>query len=294
MEVEREFQFSSVKLSPITGALLDHYEQKYTASCPNGADDIRALFADKRRKYQGLAAVVVELEGVKEYCVQRAIEIADVVVGLLRLYSDAAYVPFLMCPITLAGTEYTPSTVAISYGRDGFLMEQRVLPPPSYPWRISVRKWTDMNANHLALLADLVDDNTLSEFQSRVRTSILTYSRALTLRELSDRLVYALSALEGLFLRDASEPIQQNLGERLAFLLSGDTEERQGIVRNVREIYGMRSRYVHHQKSISEESASNNFALIANAALFADLANTRNFTNPIDFINAIDRKKFGG
>lgn len=295
MEVEQEFQFGSAKLAPITAAMFDQRERAYIENSPDNADKIRALFADKRQKYQGLAAVVLELDAVKNHGMRRAVELADVIVGLLRLYSLAAYVPWLTCPSAIFGTEYVPSTTAISYGHDGsFAMTQGVLKPLPYSWRISAKEWAGMSVNHLGLLANLVDESNLSEFQSRVRTSILTYSKGLTLRELGDRLVYSLSALEGLLLRDANEPIQQNLGERLAFLLCKDPAERQGIVQNVREIYGIRSRYIHHQKSVSEEAAFEKFFPIARAALFTALANTQSFAKAIDFIVAIDRVKFGG
>jgi len=295
MEVEREFQFVSAKLAPITAAMLDRQERTYIDRSPDNENQIRALFAEKRRKYQGLAAVVLELEAVKGYRMQRAIDLADIIVGLLRLYSAAAYVPWLTCPSAIVGTEYVPSTTAISYGPNGsFAMTQGVLKPLPYPWRISTKEWENMNANHLGLLGDLVRESGLSEFQSRVRTSILTYSKGLTLREVGDRLVYSLSALEGLLLRDSSEPIQQNLGERLAFLLHKDPNERQEIVRNVRDIYGIRSRYIHHQKSVPDESAVEKFFPIARSALFTALASTPNFSTAFDFVNAIDRVKFGG
>lgn len=295
MEVEQEFQFAFAKLAPITSAMLDQHEKNYVESSPTNADQIRALFAQKRQKYQGLASVVVEIEAVKDHAMHRAVELAEVIVGLLRLYSDAAYVPWLTCASAIIGTEYVASTTAISYGHDGrFAMTQQELKPLPYSWQISANDWARMSANHLGLLANLLDDTNLSDFQNRVRTSILTYSKGLTLRELGDRLVYSLSALEGLLLRDSSEPIQQNLGERLAFMLHKDPAERQEIVRIVREIYGIRSRYVHHQKSVSEQAAFEKFFPIARAALFGALGNTPNFATAFDFVNAIDRVKFGG
>jgi hypothetical protein len=65
-------------------------------------------------------------------------------------------------------------------------------------------------------------------------------------------------------------------------------------LRNVREVYGIRSRYIHHQKSVSEESAFEQFFQFANACLFTALANMRSFSTALNFISAIDRVKFGG
>jgi hypothetical protein len=275
--------------------MLDRYETEYVEGSPESADKIRDLFAKKRNQFQGLAAVVLEIIAVKKYAMQRAVELADIVVGLLRLYSLAAHVAWRTCASAIIGTEYVPSTTAISYGYDGsFAMSQGVLKPLPYPWRISESEWAVMSANQLESLAALVDENGLSELQSRIRTSILSYSKGLTVREIGDRLVYSLSALEGLFLRNESEPIQQNLGERLAFLLHKNPVERQDVVRNVREIYGIRFRYIHHQKSVSEENALEKFFPIAKAALFAALANTQQFATSLEFIDAIERVKFGG
>jgi Apea-like HEPN len=295
MEVEQEFQFGFAKLSPMTATFFDEYERKYTEGSPANADKIASLFSEKRTKYQGLAAVVLELDAVGPHAMQRAVELADYIVGLLRLYSPAAAVPWLICPSAIAGTEYVPSTTAISYGHDGtFRMNQGALKPLPYPWRISEKKWADISAHNLDALVELIEEDGLSDFQKRLRTSILTYSKGVTMREPADRLVYSLSALESLLLRDSSEPIQQNLGERLAFLLHQDPIERQNTVKILREAYGLRSRYVHHQKSIAEENVLEGFFTVAASALFGALGNVRSFVTTLDFINAIDRVKFGG
>jgi hypothetical protein len=212
------------------------------------------------------------------------------------MYSPAAYVPWLLCPCAIIGTEYVPSTTVMSFqGEQSFLMHQGVLTPLPYPWRISSQDWARIkNNSHLQDLADLIDESQLTDFQLRLRTSLLAYSKGLTLRDPGDRLVYTLSALEGLLLRDNSEPIQQNLGERMAFLLEKDPSQRQDIVRNVRDIYQARSRYIHHRISVSEEAAMEKFVVRARAAFEAALANARQVKTGLEFIEAIDRVKFGG
>lgn len=226
---------------------------------------------------------------------QRAIELATDIVGLLRLYAPAAVVPWLVCPCAIAGTEYVPSTTAISYGYDGaFRMDEGALKPRPYPWRISGKEWADMRMRLLDALSELIEEDGLSDLKARLRTSILTFSKGTTMREPADRLIYSLSALEGLLLRDSSEPIQQNLGERLAFMLHQDPAERQAIVKTLREVYQLRSRYVHHQKSVAEEESLETFFPIATNALFSALANAANFETALELIDAIDRIKFGG
>lgn len=295
MEVEQEFQFGFAKLSPMTAALFDEHEKTYAEKSPANAEAIHSLFSKKRNKFQGLAAIVLELEGVGGYVMQRAVELATDIVGLLRLYSSAALVPWLVCPSAIAGTEYVPSTSAISYGHDGaFRMTEGMLKPLPYSWQISTNQWAEMKVRHLDTLSELIEEDGLSDLKKRLRTSILTFSKGTTMREPADRLVYSLSALEGLLLRDSSEAIQQNLGERLAFMLHNDSAQRQATVRALRDAYQLRSRYVHHQQSIEDEEALQAFFPIATSALFSALANAANFQTPTEFIDAIDRIKFGG
>lgn len=58
--------------------------------------------------------------------------------------------------------------------------------------------------------------------------------------DLSDRIVYILTALESLFLKDGSEPIQQNLAERLAVSTTDNANERMDIIRNTKAVYKLR------------------------------------------------------
>jgi hypothetical protein len=57
----------------------------------------------------------------------------------------------------------------------------------------------------------------------------------------------------------------------------------QEIVRNVRDIYHMRSQYIHHQISVSEEASIEKFFPTARAALDAALANVGRFATARDF-----------
>jgi arginine/ornithine N-succinyltransferase beta subunit len=151
-----------------------------------------------------------------------------------------------------------------------------------------------MRQSGLDQLSKLVDEDGLSDFRRRLRTSLLAYSKGTTLPDVSDRLVYTLSALEGLFLKDSSEPIQQNLGERMAFLIEREAEARQKVVQNVRAAYGMRSKYIHHRITVLEEESLELFVANARKVLYISLMSADHFNLQADFVAAIDRIKFGG
>jgi hypothetical protein len=92
-----------------------------------------------------------------------------------------------------------------------------------------------------------------TEFQNKVIDSLMTYSKNILRFDLSDRIMYILVALESLLLRNDSEPIQQNIGERLAFAIGKNIEDRIKIIKNVRAVYSYRSKFVHHGIELDNE-----------------------------------------
>lgn len=59
-------------------------------------------------------------------------------------------------------------------------------------------------------------------------------------------------ALESMLLKDASEPIVKNIGERMAFLIRDTLDARKLIVANVNETYQLRSAFIHHGESVED------------------------------------------
>lgn len=95
-------------------------------------------------------------------------------------------------------------------------------------------------------------------------------------------------------LRDANEAIQQNVGERVAFLISTVPSERQQIVENFRKAYRMRSQYIHHRVSSIDVEELDRAFLNIRAALSCAIANLGKFTSHQAFIEALELRKFGG
>ena len=210
--------------------MFNELETKGIDSSPKQAENIKALFAQLRTQMQGYAAVVLEFEAEPNHAYDRRLSVAADVVGLLRFFSIAAFNPSLLCPNALMGSEYLPQSHAILLGSEGsFSAQQRILPPNVAYWRLSRSDVEELQNEGLTEIGDLVIEQGLSKFGQRLRTSILAFSRGTTLSDISDRLVYTISALEGLLLKDASEPLQQNLGERMAFALSKDPTTRRAI-----------------------------------------------------------------
>jgi hypothetical protein len=143
--------------------------------------------------------------------------------------------------------------------------------------------------------ATLVEQHGLSEFCVQLRTSILAYSKGVTLPDVADRLVYTFSALESLLLRDTSEIIKQNLAERIAFLINADQQQRRETVENVKAVYDTRSQYIHHRSTApGDEARLTKLIEDARQVFKVALQSADRFKSKQEFIDAIDRVKFSG
>ncbi len=295
LEVEDAFPFGFANIAPITKSMIDEMESSSLENTPQQADNIRELFKKLRSEMQGLAAVTFEFEAEPSYVVDKGLSVANDAMGLLRFFSDSSFNPWISSPNSPLGSEYLPKMNILVLGPEGsFSWTTGILSKNIANWSISNQDLRRLIAGGLNKAGCLLDETNLNQFQLKIRSSIITYTKGITLSEINDRLVYTLSALESLFLRNSSEPIQQNLGERMAFLVTKIGKERIDIVKNVRNIYNMRSQYVHHRVSAIEEESLQEFILIARTALWISLQQIDNFETIESFHDAIDELKFGG
>jgi hypothetical protein len=124
----------------------------------------------------------------------------------------------------------------------------------------------------------------------------MLYSKNSLRVELSDRLIYILVPIESVLLASESEPITQNISERIALLVGNSLEERKAIRRNVKAIYETRSRFIHHGKAVTTEKLDEIKAFMFTALrFFLILAqNANHFSEKAAAIQNIDDMKFTG
>ena len=259
LEVAKPFGFGPVKIEVISKPMIDTHTSIILARGSQEGVSVQQYIDRIRDDLQGLAAVVVRVEAEKDRAVARAIELSDVAVGLLRFFSLAALTPWHTCPCDILGSEYIPRSTALVMTENVsvFSIDKRIRKNFS-PWQMTDEQLQDFQQRGFSEAASLLNDS-LTQFQMTVRSSLLAYGKGTTLPDLNDRMVYTFSALENLLLKDTNEPIQQNLAERMAFMLFQDSGARRDIVRNIKEIYHLRSQYIHHRVAAAEEQLLESF-----------------------------------
>ena len=130
-----------------------------------------------------------------------------------------------------------------------------------------------------------------TKFQETLLDALLLYSRSTREKDLAGKLVYTLVAMESVLLRNDNEPIQQNVGERMAFINANTVEERQRIIRNLKAAYTLRSRFIHHGHTIDQRETVWQF-MISAWSLFTTLAKfSQRFETKDELIDHLEAMK---
>jgi len=93
-----------------------------------------------------------------------------------------------------------------------------------------------------------------------------------------------------LLLKNRTEPIQQNIGERLAFCI-GNVEQRKSVIQNVKKVYDIRSSFVHHGENLENQKTLIEFLLNVRIFFLQLLKIHDKFTQKSEFIGKIKEMK---
>jgi hypothetical protein len=246
-----------------------------------------------RKKLQGSAAVVARVVAEPVRASELARERAEKAVALLRFFSPANWHPLMRSYCTLLGDENLRlNTQIMMAGGKISKITSGVDDHRNQPhWLVSAAHIQQF-PNLLGLLNQLAEEGqTKSEFQTKLLDALLLYSRNSVAREAADKLVYILASLESMLLRNDSEPIQKNIGERMAFLIGETIEARKAIVANVLETYSRRSSFVHHGQGIEATETLSTFMLNTWTCFYRMLELNHHFQTKDALVQSLEDRK---
>jgi hypothetical protein len=139
----------------------------------------------------------------------------------------------------------------------------------------------------------LVTQDDPNDFQEALINASLLYSRAALTPDPVEKLLHVCVALERILIRNKTEPIQDNLAMRMAWLSGHDSNARQRNSSIVKAAYGIRSGYMHHGQPVDDLQTVEEFLGIASIVLRNLTANAARFPTRAEFIEVLDKKRFG-
>jgi hypothetical protein len=131
-----------------------------------------------------------------------------------------------------------------------------------------------------------------NEYQHKVATAVSICAKGAFATNPIDKLVFVLSGLESLLLRNSTEHIQTNLGERIAYFLESTANMRREVIALVKRVYDIRSKYIHHgieQIDLKELKDLGDFLPLAFRMLVTAAA--QKFQTKDEFLNFVNNIK---
>jgi len=250
LSVESDLTFGNVVFRTITEDIMDRWEQKAQDATQGHGSSY--YFSTMRGELQGYAASTIKVTAEPKRAFEVALQESERAVDALRVYHvTAALLPEVTSYCALRGREnvQTVKHLRMAGGRVDKWVEA-IHAKPVLNLHLSdddIRKYSEYfgfdSVNRLLALKNR------TSLQERLLEALLLYSRSTLAKDLADRLVYMFTAMESMLLRGPSENIQQNVGERIAFLIADTRAERKKVVENFRHTYALRSKFVHHGHS---------------------------------------------
>ena len=249
----QEIALGDLTFKPILPAMLDRWYSRIPLAECNQHPEATLALSRQRSTLQGTLAVCVTVEADPIHAADLAHVAADEAVAMLRFLSEANWTCRITSHCLPMGKENTRTAMAIRVeGGEIRSIRRSVLEQGPVGWNVDEARKEPLNVGVLELLQSLVTRRDESDFYGDVYAALQLHARASITSDISHKLVFVVAAAESIFLRNASEPIQKNLGERMAFLVGHDVDERRKVIKNVDEFYGIRSALIHHGKDVQD------------------------------------------
>lgn len=289
LHIQKPFSVGKVTFRPVSKTFLDEIERHWIENSKDHSEEIKQLFDKEIREFQGHTAATISFESDPVKAEEIALEETRKSLLMLRLFSAAAFHPRIVSYYEMWGSEKIEGANLL-YIKDQTLTKFSSKMIIANPPHLELDH--EMIALHfdsgLTILSDLLLKEKKSQFETVALDSFYIYARCTTAKDPADKLVYILAALETLFLKNNTEPIQQNLAERMAFLIEKKVDNRRQVIRDVRNAYSIRSSFVHHGASIEDYEVLEKFMWHAWRAITAVITATKTVQTKDEFLDHLD------
>jgi len=289
--LQHDLNIGDIKFQVLTRDMFDAWENSAKSVERTNAERYQEFLNRRRADLQGCAAVVVDVRAERQRAVELARECADDGASLLRFLSPANWDPTLRSYCAPVGQENIVRTAEffLEEGQFTSLQEGAIVKGPAH-WILGEADLQKFSRSLKALSGLRLDHG--NDFRKALYDALLIYSRNSTATQASDKLVFILVAIEAMLIRNTSEPLQKNIGERMAFLIGKNIDERKDIATNVAQIYQVRSSFIHHGTLVREVEALRNFMANAWTCFHTLLLNAARFSSREELIVALEDRKF--
>lgn len=294
--IQKSFSLGKIKFKTITETKIEEWVnilENYNIN----KDDLHRIkeYKEKiKKEYQNYAAGVFECKAEPIRAHELAYYHMNNSLSILRLYSKANLMPELICGAYEYGQKMRRSKFYFVTNNDiKYFSQSSSVFDKSLHWNLDNYIIDMMDKGELKYYNKLLNIERQNEFQSKLLEAIIIYSKHTLKYELYDKILYILVALETILLKNTSEAIQQNVGDRMAFTIGKNAEERREISKTLKDIYKIRSKFIHHgQFSYENLDLIKKFMYYAWITFSTIVKNIYNFKTKEGFVDTLENIKY--
>ena len=294
--IQASFPLGKITFKTVSKEQLEEWFA-YHADQANNQEKIKAIdeYQKKLKKdYQGYAAGVYECDAEPIRAQELAYYHVNNSLGILRLLSPANILPGFTSYAYEYGRKMVRSKAYFIVNKEEKLFSDvsELLDKGSL-WKLHNDEINMIKSDAFKNYHDLLNLDNPNEFQSKLLEALLIYSKNTLRRDLYDKILYILVALESILLKNDTEPIQQSVGDRMAFAIGKNIIERKNIVQTLKEVYSIRSKFIHHGvQGIENQEVIGRFMNYAFSTFDSLVRHLNQFKTKEDCITALEHIKY--
>jgi len=292
MEIDLEFEVGKVRFEYMKKELFDEIDAKMkekVVSKELPENEYTEFVSKLRKDHQGKVVGTIHVKAETEKAIEIAEKEVDRAIVALKYFSPFAFVPRAAAIFGRKGMTWIPSREIFVFTDTLPTIHQGLVGNQSLLFKIDGVLLAKLKAAGLAKLSELILKSDLSEFEELIFTALYTFSKAISQIDFHERLIFILSALEIVFLKDSGEPIQIHVGQRLGFLTSPEPDKRRETVLLVSDGYKIRSNYIHHGQENENYEILSKLQRACWNALSIMINNHNKFKNKQEFMSYIEK-----
>jgi hypothetical protein len=294
IDIEQEIDMGKVVIKKLLQLTWQQWIAEWSMRSPAGVANLRQFVTDIGADEVVVASQHVIAEPIR--AVETALDWTQSALEVLSYFAPSTFHPVLPIMCAVSGSEFVErprhmivqESVLISAGATMANLRSR------HPWTIKTSSLKNMKDKGFDPLVRLMNEKEESrtEFQNDILRAISIFSRSSLAQNLTDKLLYAVLALESILLKDQSESLQKHIGERMAFLIGQTVEARRDIISSYKVGYGLRSGAVHHGRVVTDEDTLRTFLPNTWFTLNKLITEADKFPTKQDMIAFVDDIKF--
>jgi hypothetical protein len=287
--VECELSFADAILTPLSRRELDYVIDEATRD--REPEDVQSFRKKSYRDWLGKAIMRFSIEAEPRRARELALEKAERYMALLQFYGPTTMILPITSHAAPSGKHPHQLTRSMALWAGSLELYEGLSNPPT---------WLDLTHRTLGTIEEacfwtlsFLAKETGCDYERKLMESLLIYGRACYQSDPVDKLLQIITSVEMFVLRDANEPIMSSVGDRIAFAVSKDPDQRRSIARNFRTVYSLRSGRTHHGRTISEVNEIEEFLGNIWAFWLVALRGVGRYKERIDLIDDLDARKYG-